>query len=286
MEKSDTPQGQDNTAKDTNQSKNKGRDSKSVATGPKSTPTSEKEDKSESPNNSSKAMAWLKKHVTPTLVVEILVFLVATYVACIYSRQLNEMIESNRLNRESLESVQRAFINISVIKHLRLTEKDGSHAWSVSPLVENSGTTPATMVINRVHWSALPQEPDDLTFKGNEQNFPVSTIGPKGQMQLGPLFETEAFIFGADFGDLIPPIKPLNTKPRGKPVFIWIWIGYRDIFDHPHVTESCAEILETMYVSPDGKDIQWTPRNCYHHNCTDKNCEDYQAIEGLIPKRR
>src|SRR5438132_107630 len=46
-------------------------------------------------------------------IIEIAVFLVGIYVAYIYSGQLNQMIESNRINRDALQSVQRAFVTFS-----------------------------------------------------------------------------------------------------------------------------------------------------------------------------
>src|SRR5580692_5233250 len=103
MGKSETPQRQDNTTKDANQSKNKAADTKGVATTTKDTPARDKGDIPENAKNPSKVMVWMKKHITPTLVIELLVFIVGCRVAWIYSGQLTQMIESNKISREALQ---------------------------------------------------------------------------------------------------------------------------------------------------------------------------------------
>jgi hypothetical protein len=115
MNKSNTPQGQDSTAKDTGQSKNEGAGSKSVTTGSKNTPTTNETDDPDNSNNPSKTLTWLKKHVTATLVVELLVLLVGIKVAYIYSDQLDQMRESVKIAHDTFIAANKPSVGVNGI---------------------------------------------------------------------------------------------------------------------------------------------------------------------------
>ncbi len=67
---------------------------------------------------------------------------------CIYHGQLKALLESNSINREALESVQRAFVvyhDVIENRHI-IHDKTGEHAvWSFTMPWENTGTTPASI---------------------------------------------------------------------------------------------------------------------------------------------
>lgn len=146
VKESDTPQDQHNTAKDTNQSKNKGAGSKNVAAGSKNAPTTNEADDPDNSKNPSKTLAWLKKHVTVTLVVELLVLLVGIKVACIYSAQLNQMIESNKITLQTLKVSQGAYVTIGrkdgVVADF-IIPKDAKQNAEIVIYFQNSGHLPA-----------------------------------------------------------------------------------------------------------------------------------------------
>jgi hypothetical protein len=279
MQESDTPQRQDSSAKDANQSKNKGTDDKSVPASSKVLPTANKPNDSDNTDNLSRMKAWMKNHITATLVVELLVLIVGIRVACIYSQQLDQMVESNILSRKSLESVQRAFLNFSKFNYSRVEEGKEAY-WQMDIPIEDSGATAAVPIINYISAQRLPSEPDEVTFRGPENDFYASSLGPKEQQTIGPLTRTEHALFGEDFD-----IKIRDPKPRKGP-FIWSWIAYRDIFGAAHVTEFCAEVQLPMLLNKSTQEIRWNLKNCHNHNCTDKYCPDFESLTDLLPKSR
>ena len=137
MKESNTPQSQDSTAKDASQTKNKGTGSKSVTTGPKSAPTTNETDDPDNSNNPSKILAWLKKHVTATLVVELLVLLVGIKVASIYSDQLGQMRESVKIAHDTFVSANKPSVGIHDVKIIYSgRDKKGNAIGSLIPTKE------------------------------------------------------------------------------------------------------------------------------------------------------
>jgi hypothetical protein len=190
------------------------------------------------------------------------------------------MLASNTTNREALTSVQRAFIVFDNFDEERFEgQKTGEpHSWRVSPLVENSGATPAVSTINYVYMDNLSDEPNEDQFRGPTANFATSYIGPKHVQGLSPAFRTEPFIFGEDLGD---PIGNPRNPPPGVFLFIWGWVGYRDIFDAPHITEFCARFMG-LQIRVDRKAWGWNLNSCVSHNCVDQYCPDYENIAALV----
>lgn len=78
---------------------------------------------------------------------ELAIFLVGAYVAYIYFGQLQQMIDSNQINRDSLQDVQRAFLSFDSILTPTITYRDstGKEFDSIrfSIKMVNSGNTPA-----------------------------------------------------------------------------------------------------------------------------------------------
>ncbi len=203
----------------------------------------------------------------------------------VMSRQLTALTESNRINREALVSVQRAFITYQQVVPERSREgPQGKHYWAVAPLIENVGTTPAVSVIHFWGLDYLPNEPDEKTFKGDHTKFQAITVGSKATQPLTPYTKYESFLFGNDLGDDLGNFTKWAT-PNKWQLFIWGWVGYRDVFSStkPHITEFCGKLM-SIDINPVAKTLKWQMMNCDTHNCTDEYCKDYDSIAELVPK--
>jgi hypothetical protein len=112
--------------------------------------------------------------------------LIATIViAVIYFGQLRQMIESNSINREALESVQRAFIvwDSFVIHPTLKTLPSGSERnLVIENRWTNSGTTNARQVIHRFRVDGMKQEPDGIDFRGENEHHEIVYLSPKSSL--------------------------------------------------------------------------------------------------------
>lgn len=206
---------------------------------------------------------------------------------------LSKMTESNNINRESLESVQRAFVvshDVTQGRHI-ITDQEGEHAiWSFTMPWENTGTTPASITSQAFFADKLSGEPTEEQFarKPLIQN---AVMGPKAIRNVGNVTATDISLFGHELPhrdqDVIAmPIQTLIQYGGPLQVF-WGWVTYRDILPNTqlHVTEFC-EYLSSIVIVRDNPQTPfgfgWLP--CDHHNCADKQCEDYKAIVELADK--
>jgi hypothetical protein len=113
MNESDTPKAQDNTAEQRNDPKESSafRDAIPVLKNPES-PT----ESAYSCYHHKPPKPFWKDIKAWEFVFVIGTFLVAIKVACIYSGQLDQMIESNRLTRESLQTSQRPWVGVETVR--------------------------------------------------------------------------------------------------------------------------------------------------------------------------
>ena len=210
------------------------------------------------------------------------------------------LLNSNKINREALTSVQRAFVTFSQISldtYPHSAPNTGDDQWVFTAFVENGGTTPA---INKIAYftgdSSLQDEPSEQQFIGSDQDRPIGEIGPKAQKGIGPIFKTDEFVLGKY------PLSGINTKEfndffLNKRIFLWGWVAYRDVFSdtRPHVTEFCEEVngvFGVMVPIPNSSSAKRTDstklqpklhfKECKSHNCTDEHCADYQTIASLV----
>jgi len=226
-----------------------------------------------------------------------LVFLMTLAIALIYKGQLGQMIESNQINRESLTSVQRAFVSFQRFEYFRLQDPDHSnvHNWDILADFDNNGATSAIDVIGILQVQELPAEPTDEQFRGPYTHFPTISIPPKSTRAVRiPRPIPEPLIFGVDLGPVITIKSPTQTH-FNRHLFVWSWIYYRDVFreTESHVTEFCNQLtginLLTQNYNPSAS--PWAPGNlnftyagCSNHNCDDKQCKDYATIVKLAEK--
>jgi hypothetical protein len=240
-----------------------------------------KTDKSENPmNNVSK---WWND---PAHVIQSAGIGIGVIVAIIYGCQLSQMVKSNKISRESLQSAQRAFVSFKSIVSARGNEswcEKGKHYWEFSPQFENLGSTPALSAVNHVGVAILTYEPDDAAFeKVDPSTFVWETIGPRAEIQVATSQAAkEDDILGKDYGETMPILHegthiPLNI-PNSRMLFVWGWVAYRDVFNgtKPHLTEFCQRL---MGIAQFGDRHVETFVGCGKHNCTDEYCGNYQEI--------
>jgi hypothetical protein len=206
------------------------------------------------------------------------------------------MRESNRINREALESVQRAFVSFQRYEYFRLQDADNVnlHNWDIIGDFENNGSTNATNVVGILQAQELPSEPTEEQFRGNYSNFPTIGIPPKSTRAVRiPHPIPEPLIFGVDLGPVITAKSPTQTH-FNRHLFVWSWVYYKDVFlgTKPHVTELCNQLtginLLTENYNPlpnQAGRFNFAYAGCSNHNCEDEQCKDYDTIVETAEKR-
>jgi hypothetical protein len=159
MTHSSGPEGQDDVANHTDGTQNTTSDSFGTeAENPPSPP-----EHNYVVNNSNHMPSWRDRHI----VVQLLIFVVTIAIATIYRGQLKEMVESNRISRESLQSVQRSYVNFAgITASVGLTSPDEKKR--IGQMLNlnwvNSGNTPAKRAVTLGNFQAwrgnLPSEFD------------------------------------------------------------------------------------------------------------------------------
>jgi len=241
-------------------------------------------------NHSEQSPRWWDRGA---FVLQLLIFIVGCYVAWVYSGQLDQMRESNKINRDALQSVQRAFIVFAgPTNGARLVDNSGG--WTGQEIAVNwinGGNTAARgMVIQTNAAPFFPDIPEGYAF-------PLAL--PKAKAVLGPKagYGTNDVIFKDVIADY------WRSKKR---IFIWGNAAYKDVFagSPDRLTEFCVELthltvnmlpppgngkilptIPTMPPTPQAIDVdrpeailtgfQW--QQCPQHNCYDEDCKDYAA---------
>jgi hypothetical protein len=215
--------------------------------------------------------------------------LVATIViACIYSRQLTEMRTSNAINRESLESVQRAFVTFHYLQaKARPGDNQATRTFLFQAVCENVGVTPAIDAVTKASGDvlSLDSDPSEEQFIGDKSAPVHADIGAKSETAIGPVARQEVVV-PIRTADVVSA--PRFTVENGKSLYIWGWIAYRDIFptSRPHVSEWCQELYSIGVSRASeggvaGYTYDWSWRNCRQHNCGDEKCPDYSKITSI-----
>jgi len=203
--------------------------------------------------------------------------------------QWSAMKDSNKINRDSLTSVQRAFVTFQGVQldTPPVSMKPRTIAWVFSGVVENSGVTPA---INKIEYftgsNELRGEPSEEQFVGSEKDRPIGEIGPKVTKRVGQVIKQEDFVLGG-FSLLQIGEEPFHKFLASHDVFVWGWVAYRDIFPTtpPHVTEFCEHMTGVMAInSPQGLVPKLQFSECRQHNCVDDHCSDYKTIADMVPR--
>lgn len=194
--------------------------------------------------------------------------------------------ESNNINREALEAVQRAFITFKTIDQNRMKHPNG-YFWNLSVVWDNSGNTPAVGAVSVEDIKQLSSVPTEDQFHDGAKpsDFIKMTIGPKIDTATSTLYRADTLFFGKELGNLetIPPSTP--PPPVAENVFFWGWTMYRDEFPHTeaHLTEFCLRVVGAER-SSNGKMVRLDFTTTKEHNCTDQYCPDYKAMVALYPE--
>jgi hypothetical protein len=269
MNDSHTPQSQDNTAQHESERHNSGSGVVDIPSGLTADPSP----RNKHANADNHEKPFWKKLDSYRFIAELAILLVTIRIACIYSGQLKQMIESNRINRDSLYTVQRAFIVYDGVEHDIVNAVIGvqkivplGKAFRFYAKWENSGNTPAIEVVQGFGVAGrqpgkVSEESFLLEGQENEPQFSTSFAGPRTPVtsrihympaSFANVSESERYFFG--------------------------WTYYRDTFPNtkPHVTEFC-EHIDTVETAPHDA-YRFTLSQCSEHNCVDEFCADYDAI--------
>jgi hypothetical protein len=228
------------------------------------------------PNDNSGQPSWWKRLDTWKFVGEIIIVIVTIRIACIYSGQLDQMIENNRISRESLQSVQRAFISVNPIPEIQTANTGSSQIILFNLWMENSGVTPTKKLAAQVNWlksnKGLPLPPNftfpDAKSIDGSQDSTVSVIGPRDRFPLsvGPI-----------------PREFIERLYKGEVrFFIYGWVRYNDVFAQTprHVVRFSYELVAVpgvvrLQTGQEGQGLQ-TLVNGPRFNCSDEECDEQE----------
>lgn len=177
------------------------------------------------------------------------------------------MRKSNQINHEALVNIQRAFVFPGPIDISRSIDHGSVTGYRIDMTWENSGSTPARGA-TLLPMQFVPDKslPDDYPFAQD-------TTLDKEPIPIAPRGKQKAYIADisvADFSDVV----------SGKKFFyVWGSIWYSDVFsaDPVHLTEYCAEFSRLTSGDVNNFSIPITAewQHCMTHNCSDKDCPDY-----------
>jgi hypothetical protein len=187
-------------------------------------------------------------------------------VALIYCGQLYQMIDQNRLTRESFKAVQGAVVSFSApqIKVTPYADKRFPFYMFVTPFTNGGDTATKT---GRVYWSVLkPPESEPIP---DNYTFPDQGTGNGGTFALGPKQTAYTKPIAIEDG-IVQDMLARRTR-----IYFYGWAAYRDRFeDTPdRVTEFCYEFWNIIKT---GENMEGQVNVCQHHNCYDDECPDYK----------
>jgi hypothetical protein len=203
--------------------------------------------------------------------------------------QLSALIDSNEINRNSVQAVQRAFVQwggFSIQGVLKKLPSGDERFIQVQNNWQNSGNTNAKAVVQYFQVARLNKELDDKEFAGPAKDRRFSAyIGPKGVLSASDE-KPISFYVG---NERIKATHIFNDRS----IYFWGWIVYRDVFPKtkPHITEFCKSLTALATTLPLGSKSNVIPdfgtanvnvtmmhKDCETHNCTDDDCADYDSM--------
>jgi hypothetical protein len=184
--------------------------------------------------------------------------------AAVATLQLRALIASNRINRDALETVQRAYVTFSPTSEIGTTVEGGKVvAWQAHIPMRNGGATSTKGLVDNVeyYFSDSPLS-DDFEFP--ETQTPMNgALGPKDEIQVRTAN--------------IPIGQVASVQRKLGHIYVYGWATYRDIFPEtrPHLTLFCYELFPNTILS-DVTSIDYklvaTFAECKDHNCNDDEC--------------
>jgi hypothetical protein len=182
--------------------------------------------------------------------------------------------EGNRINRETLVSVQRAFISYNGIDPM-IPPLGTMNSADKTPktigfkiALENHGSTRAKNVRMYGSYTDLPTEASIEKFR-----FPPPLTNELVPVVFGPKENHSTTPLTVNFESL------RSTEHR---FVFWGWVTYNDIFENTpkHLTEFCR-ILNAFSFSKSKVEVRADFRTCPRYNCTDDECANYAEIVKL-----
>lgn len=177
------------------------------------------------------------------------------------------------LSRESLESVQRAFVTFAGTASGKqdVTDNKTTSITLTLPWF-NSGNTPTRRAVSVVNFdSTYGKEMDVKTFDFSDRKGDIKrrqfAVPPKGI---------------ANATETIPLWQFQLSQAQKSHLYVWGWFTYRDIFNGTPVrlSEFCDEVADVKSSKPDMTDptsqISWNFVLCPIRNCSDEECSDYK----------
>lgn len=162
--------------------------------------------------------------------------LISLFILLAIRSQSESMQEANRISRENLVAVQRAFVFVRSFEVVRVFDDATAKltGYHIMPMWENSGTTPTKNVRDHVsYWLDSQTLPNDFDFPDRgDMDKGRFVLGPKHTIGGGrPIFLTLAQMKDIQAGKLH--------------FYIWGWARYHDVFSgtEEHITEFCREIV-------------------------------------------
>jgi hypothetical protein len=210
----------------------------------------------------------IKNYVQPRdPIVNWWLLLATIVIAIIYGLQLNAMLESNNINRNALESVQRAVVTFSPKGEIATRVEHGKVvSWSLEIPITNQGATATKQLRDRGNLY--------ISAKDMPKDFDFPDTGAPDQGILGPKdttsYEPEPI-----------PISAVQAVQSGTGyIYVYGWASYDDAFfpqTKPHRTEFCYQ-LSLNSIAGDVASLSYNLpgrlMSCHRHNCSDEDCED------------
>ena len=195
----------------------------------------------------------------------VLIFFATVAYSVIALLQWTSMRESNKINRDSLVAVQRAFISFSVhvIPYATVPQNNRDRIpviWQFDVPITNSGNTPTQSLQHAVHAVVLKDKISQSFDFNDFKNGNAMFIGPKDS----PVSKTNP----------IPIANIANSWKGTEHIYIYGWASYHDIFPNTplHITKFCYEL--SVGGNPESSTI---PPTWYAitpiHNCADDECK-------------
>ncbi len=184
------------------------------------------------------------------------------------------MLDSNKINRESLESVQRAFVVFSPNAEVGTTVDQHRKvvAWQAHVPMKNAGSTGTKRLRDNIsfHTSKTPL-PENFSFP-DTSDVMGGVLGPKDEVQL----RTNDI----PIGDVILASQKLAH------IYVYGWGAYRDVFSQSaqHLTMFCYELFpNTIPGDLTSVDYKLTGSfvTCKKHNCQDEECRNEALPTGV-----
>jgi hypothetical protein len=181
--------------------------------------------------------------------------------------------KSTHIAGQALISSQRPVVSLKGIAHRSIMNQGQVVSWIVTPVMENTGSTPGVGFITTTNFVGQPKElPDDYPFPDFDRpaQHEANIIGPK---------QTR------DLADIVLPAQFLTNVAEGKTnIFIYGWVEYRSVFGHTYRTEFSARVKIVGNVSRDDAIFSFPSTGKY--NNMDNDCKYKSFIDVPVERPR